>query len=143
MKARHVIIDTGPLVAFLNKNDIYHEWTVAQFSSLNPPLLTCESILSEACFLLRDYKDGMRHILTLVSRNVLTIGFRMEDEVGPITALLEKYSNLPMSLADACLVRMAEQTTDSAVLTLDKDFRVYRKHKRQVIPTMMPNDKSP
>lgn len=118
MKQRKILLDTGPLVAFLNKGDRYHEWTVAQFAVVNPPLLTCEAVLSETFFLLRHYVNAMRNILTLIENQLLSLPFRLEDEVGAIKKLLIIYEDIPMSLADACLVRMAEQTSDASLLRL-------------------------
>ena len=140
MKPPKVILDTGPIIAYFNKKDKYHEWTVAQFATLNPPLFTCEAVLSEACFLLRHYENGANNILKLLERQLLSLPFRLEDEISAIKGLLNKYKNLPMSLADACLVRMAEQTTDSVIFTLDSDFKIYRKNKRNIVPTIMPDD---
>jgi predicted nucleic acid-binding protein len=140
MKYPKVILDTGPLVAYLNGKDKYHEWAVARFDSLNPPFLTCEAVLSEACFLLRHYENGVTNICRLLVRQLLAIPFRLEDELDSIKVLLSKYKNLPMSLADACLVRMAENIKDSVILTLDNDFRIYRKYKRKIIPTVLPDD---
>jgi predicted nucleic acid-binding protein len=140
MKLRKVILDTGPLVAFLNKNDRYHEWAIAQFGALIPPLLTCEAVLSESCFLLRHYETGASNVLNLLERGLLAIPFRLEDELSAIKVLLDKYRDIPMSLADGCLVRMAEQIADSVIFTLDSDFKIYRKDRRKVIPTIMPED---
>ncbi len=140
MKPRKVLLDTGPLVAFLNKQDLYHEWSIAQLATMSPPLLTCEAGLSESCFLLRHYEHGASNVLNLLKRELLTIPLRLEDEWSTIEALLDKYRNIPMSLADGCLVRMAEQIADSVVFTLDSDFRIYRKDRRKVIPTIMPDD---
>jgi predicted nucleic acid-binding protein len=134
------LIDTGPLVAFLNEREEYHAWAVEQVASLSPPLLTCEPVLSEACFLLRKLPRGSDKVLELVVRGLLTIPFRLQDEGAAVAKLLAKYADVPMSLADACLVRMAEQHGRCAVFTLDSDFRQYRKHGRQVIPTLMPED---
>lgn len=140
MKPQKVIVDSGPIVAFLNKKDRYHEWTKAQFATMIPPLLTCETVLSESCFLLRNYENGAANVLTLLDRKLLTIPFRLEDELISVKVLLNKYNNIPMSLADGCLVRMAEQISDSVVFTLDRDFKIYRKSGRKVIPTIMPDD---
>lgn len=140
MTTRNVLLDTGPLVAFLNKKDYYHEWATAQFAIIKPPLLTCEAVISESCFLLRQYEDGAVNILKLLERQLLTIPFCLQDELNEIKTLLKKYKDIPMSLADACLVRMAEQLASSSVLTLDRDFVIYRKNKRKVIPTLMPDD---
>ena len=90
MRPLKVIVDTGPIVAYLNKTDKYHEWTVTQLAELKPPLLTCESVLSEACFLLRQYKNGTAHILKLLERQLLSIPFKLEDEIITIKKLLDK-----------------------------------------------------
>jgi len=150
MNKKKVILDTGPLVAFLNKSDRYHEWAVMQFARLLPPFYTCEAVLSESCFLLRNYSEscfllrnyekGLINIFQLLERELLKIPFNLQDEISAISILLNKYKNVPISLADGCLVRMAEQITDSCICTLDSDFKIYRKDKRKIIPTLMPED---
>lgn len=80
-------------------------------------------------------------MLDLLSRGALRIAFRLEDNVDLVARLMGRYASVPMSLADACLVRMAEQHPDSRVLTLDRDFRLYRKHGRHAIPLIMPEDR--
>ena len=130
----NIIIDTGPIVAFINARDKYHEWTKEQWSRIIPPLLTCEAVLSEACFLLRGIHGSPEIVLELLKRGILNLPFKMEDSLEQIKWLLKKYSNVPMSLADACLVRMSEIYSDSAIFTLDSDFSIYRKNKRNVIP---------
>ncbi len=137
MKNR-VILDTGPLVALINAHDRYHEWSKMQWADMAPPLLTCEAVLSEACFLLRNSDGGSRIVLELLERNVLNIPFRLMEDVTQIAWLLKKYADIPMSLADACLVRMTELYPDSIVLTIDSDFNIYRKNKRNIIPTLSP-----
>ena len=140
MKPGKIILDTGPLVAFLNKKDQYHEWALAQFATMIPPLLTCEAVLSESCFLLRHYENGASNVLNLLNRELLAIPFRMKDELNALNVLINKYKNIPMSLADACLVRMADQISDSVIFTLDSDFKIYRKDRRKVIRTIMPQN---
>ncbi|MEW6666672.1 MAG: PIN domain-containing protein [Thermodesulfobacteriota bacterium] len=135
---RQVILDTGPLVAFLNRQDTYHNWSVAQWSEILPPMLTCEAVLSEACFLLRWQDKGREHIFELLRRKTIHIPFRMNENIAPLGDLMKKYDSIPMSLADACLVRMAELFDESSILTLDDDFTVYRKNKRQAIPLLAP-----
>lgn len=135
---RKIILDTGPLVALLNLRDTYHDWSKAQFAAIEPPLLTCEAVISEACFLLRALSGGPRTVLELLSRGVVEIPFRLAEEADPVTRLLTRYASVPMALADACLVRMAEQHAKSAVMTLDNDFHIYRKQGRQVVPTIIP-----
>jgi uncharacterized protein len=138
---RLVILDTGPLVAFINGRDRYHEWSKLHWARFDPPLLTCEAVLSEACFLLKNNEGGQAAVLELLRRGILRLPFKIDEHADQIKWLLQKYADVPMSLADACLVRMSEMYADSPVLTMDDDFRVYRKNKRQIIPILSPSDR--
>ena len=135
---KKVILDTGPLVALLNRRDRHHQWAKDHWSEIAPPLLTCESVLAEACFLVQPFAGGTTAVLEMVRRSVLDLSFRLAEETDAISRLLTKYQDLPMSLADSCLVRMAEQQPESVVFTLDSDFNIYRKYRRQRIPTLSP-----
>jgi predicted nucleic acid-binding protein len=135
---RAILLDAGPLVALLNRSDRQHTWAAEQVAGLRPPLLSCEAVLSEACFLLRRLDGGIDAVFRLLERGLIALGFRLADEAPAVRSLLARYRAVPMSLADACLVRLAELHAESVVLTLDADFRVYRKNGRQVIPTLMP-----
>jgi len=137
---RDVLLDTGPLVAFINARDRYHDWTISHWAQIAPPLLTCEAVISEACFLLRGIKGGQATVLELFKRGVIRVPVRIDENLNQITWLLEKYRDVPMSLADACMVRMSELYPDSLLLTMDRDFKIYRKNKRQVIPVLLPPD---
>jgi len=133
-----VLADTGPIVAYLNGRDRHHAWSVGVFRELRPPLLTCESVLSEAAYLLRSLGGGDR-VMDLVCRGVLDVAFDLKAEATAVTRLLRRYGSLPMDLADACLVRMSELHADAAVVTVDSEFReIYRRNGRQVIPTLLP-----
>jgi predicted nucleic acid-binding protein len=134
-----VIIDTGPLVAFLTRREHHHAWAQEQFARIRPPMFTCEPVITEACYLVRDVDHGIDSLISLIHKGVVAIRFNLAEELPAVTSLLKKYSSIPMSLADACLVRMAEQHTNSPILTLDSHFRIYRKSGRAVIPTLMPN----
>lgn len=136
---RRIIVDTGPLVALLNAHDRYHDWTKETLNSIEPPLLTCESVLSEACFLVRHLKGGRAAILELVERGIVRTAFSIEQEISSIRKLVGKYESVPMSLADACLVRMIELNDNAVLLTLDADFRIYRRNGRQTIPLITPD----
>ena len=138
---RGVLIDTGPLVASINRRDRFHEWTKSQLAQIEPPLFTCEAVLAEACFLLRRLPGSGRTVAEFVDRKILKIPFRLDAHAKSLGNLIAKYSNIPMSLADACLVRMSELDENSVVFTLDHDFKLYRRHGRQVIPTLMPKEK--
>lgn len=135
---RQVLLDTGPLVAFLDRRDAFHEWAKKELSAIAPPLLTCEAVLTEACFLLGKLYQGQETAMALVRSERLQVAFRLAGEALSVGSLLVRYQSVPMSLADACLVRMAEQYSESQVLTLDSDFTIYRKNGRQTIPISWP-----
>lgn len=128
---RTVLVDTGPIVALLNRRDSHHERSRQLFAALPPPLHTCEPVLAEACHLLRRSPGGAAAALRLVERGVLQVGFRIESEAGHLRALMERYASIPMSLADAALVRMCELDGRSEIATFDADFHVYRRNGRQ------------
>ena len=133
-----VLLDTGPLVAFLNRRDRHHAWTVKAFEDLEAPFLTCEAVLSEACFLLQKARDGTAAVMELIARGLIRVPFRFESQAPAVRRLLARYADVPMSFADACLVRMAEQFPSALLVTLDGDFKLYRRNGRQTIPLAMP-----
>ncbi len=134
--ARNVLIDAGFLVALLSGRDAHHQWAMAQASELPPPWSTCEAVLSEAFHLLGD--RGLPSLGALLRRRAVLVPFALSENLEAVVKLIEKYSNIPMGLADACLVRMTETLADPIILTTDQDFRVYRRHSRQVVPCETP-----
>lgn len=133
-----VIVDAGPLVAYLKRDDRDHAWARSVFQRLTSPLLTCDAALGEAFFLLQQTHGGTHRLMALLEKGVVVPAFDFAGEISAVGALLRKYENVPMSLADACLVRMSELHHDAAVFTLDADFRIYRRHRRQSIPLISP-----
>lgn len=134
--ARSVLVDTSFLVAWLAERDSQHQWAVAQARSFLPPWLTCEAALSEVLYLLGVH--AVPSLAALLRRRGVLVGFTLRNDVESVLRLMEKYSDVPMSLADACLVRMTETLPDPVLLTTDRDFRLYRRHSRQVIPAVTP-----
>jgi predicted nucleic acid-binding protein len=126
-----VVVDTGPLVALLDRTERKHKHVANVMMGIKPPLLTAEPVITEACFLLRKIKNGAPTVLRMVADGLLKVGLEVSNESGVLEALLKKYSDVPMSLADACVVRLAELHPRSEVLTFDSDFEVYRMHGRQ------------
>lgn len=124
-----VIIDTGPLVALLNRCERLHTWASDILDTIEPPIFTCDPVLSEACFLLHDVSGGQDAVLELVSKGIVRSDFRVASEIDSLRVLMKKFSTVPMSLADACLVRMTELDQRSVVLTLDSNFRIYRRNR--------------
>ena len=134
-----VILDTGVLVAFLLSQDRFHSWAVDQLSQVQGPAITCEAVIAESCFLTQRVHQGPDKVLELVKRCYLTVPFCLDTEIEAVQDLMSRYRSVPMSLADACLVRMSELFDGSCILTLDSDFQIYRKHRNQVIPVIMPD----
>ena len=138
MSQSAVIVDTGPLVAALDRADRNHQWTVDQIDRLVPPMLVCEPVLAEAMFLLRSLSRARDELLRLLGNGALSVAFRIEEHVPQLRELLRKYRDRPISLADACIVRMAELNPHHAVFTLDSDFTIYRKHGRTPVDLVYP-----
>ncbi len=137
---QQVLLDTGPLVALVNRRDHFHQWVKTKWEQIEPPLLTCEAVITEASFLLRSVYGGQKAVMSLIERGIIQIPFRLVEEVDRVGELLNRYQSVPMSLADACMVRMTEQYASSYLLTIDRDFNIYRKERNQLIPVIMPND---
>ncbi|HEX3982322.1 MAG TPA: PIN domain-containing protein [Rhizomicrobium sp.] len=129
------LVDAGFLLALINLRDSHHNWAVAMAAQHPPPWKTCEAVLSETFHLLGPQKGKLS---ALLQRGVLTASFDLGQNLDPVLALIRKYADVPMSLADACLVRMSETVADPILLTTDSDFRVYRRHSRQAIPAILP-----
>ena len=133
------LIDTGPLISFLASGLRHHSWTCEQWKLFRPPLLTCEPVLTEASFLLRREGHDADPLFELLERGVIRIALNIENEQAGLRTLMQRYRNRPMSLADACLVRLSELHPQGEILTFDSDFRIYRRHGNKVIPVLMPN----
>jgi uncharacterized protein len=132
------IVDTGPLVAFFDRAERHHSWVAGRVEELEAPLLVCEPVLAEAMYLLARHTKAQDALFELLQNGALRVAFRIEEHVDALRKLLQKYRDTPMSLADACLVRMAEIHERHAVLTLDSDFSVYRKHGRVPLTLIHP-----
>lgn len=131
---RSVIVDASFLVALWRKNDQNHVWAVEQARICPPPWITCEAALSEADHLLAP--DGCATLRLACRRGALRMVSPGEESMMPILDLLEKYAGVPMSIADACLVRLTEIFPDCLLLTTDSDFQIYRRFKRRTIPVV-------
>lgn len=135
---KRIIADSGIVAALIDKREQFHAWAKSQAETLPVPFLTCESVISESCFLLHHIHDGEQTVLSYVGRGILQIDFSLAAEIQAVEKLMRKYRDVPMSLADACLVRMSELADDSAIFTLDSDFHIYRKNGRQKIDLVIP-----
>lgn len=132
------IADTGPLVAFFDRSERHHAWAVEIVKDLSAPLLVCEPVIAETMYLLGDLPKAQDALYGLLENGALRIAFRVEEHLPALRALQRKYRDTPMSLADACIVCMAELFGEHAVLTLDSDFSVYRKHGKEPLALIGP-----
>src|SRR5438067_6397565 len=128
-----IVVDTGAIFGMLDRRDQWHVPADRLFRDLPKPLLTCEPVLVETCFLLYDVGLDSGRALGMIADGLITLQFQLLPEVPSVMRLMEKYNSVPMSLADACLVRMSE-IFDAPVFTFDTDFRIYRRNRRNLIP---------
>jgi predicted nucleic acid-binding protein len=128
------IADTGFLVAFARNQDRYHGWAVRVAEQVTEPLLTCEPVLAETAFHLRD--AGL--VLEMIAEELISLSFDCRDHLPQLAALASRYADRQPDLADLCLIRMSELYPNHRVITVDQDFRIYRRNKREVIPLISP-----
>jgi len=128
------IADTGFLVAFANRRDLHFPWAYAIAERLQDPLLTCEAVLAETAYLLKD--SGL--VLQMLDTGLVRLAFDLESHRAELAGLASRYADRNPDLADLCLIRMSELFPDHPILTVDGDFRVYRRNRRDSIPVIMP-----
>ncbi len=129
------IADSGFLIALLDRLDTFHGWAAGVLEIEPPPYLVCEPVCAEVAAVL----GTPRPVIEMLERGDLLLDFAMGEQLIPIGRLLRKYSDRPMDLADACVVRMSELHRVSKVLTVDvSDFTVYRRFGKQRIPCEFP-----
>ncbi len=138
MPERTFLLDTGPLVAYLSDRDEHHRWAIELFQQINSSLITTEPVLTEAFYLLGKTNRGPARLADFCAAGVLNIPLRLLDELPEIHPLLQKYRNVPMDLADATLVHLADRDRNAMVITTDRDFLIYRTRSRRQIPLIAP-----
>jgi predicted nucleic acid-binding protein len=130
------IAHTGFLVAFANARDLHHAWALDVAAQISEPLLTCESVLAETAFHLGDAAI----VFEMIEEDLIRLAFDCDDHLPELAALARRYRDRTPDLADLCLIRMSELHPKHSVLTVDRDFRVYRRNKREMIPLIAPPD---
>ncbi len=129
------ILDAGPLIAALNRDDDYHRWALDTIERLGPPFHTCPEAMAEAAAM----TGQPAAIVEMIQAGEIVLAFDLAEQAASVLALLKKYADRSMDLADACIVRMTEMTRDCRVVTLDRaDFSVYRRNGRDLIPMLAP-----
>lgn len=138
MAANEFVLDTGPLVALIDASDQDHAWSRKTLGNLRGPLVTCEAVLSETLFLLREDTLAAQKIGALFQRGLLVSAPVMESHATEVLGLMQAYRNVPMSLADASLVKISDQLAGATIITLDSDFLIYRRQGQKPLATIMP-----
>lgn len=133
-----VLVDSGPMVAYLDKSDHYHDWAVERFGGVPAPLIVPEAVISETCFLLAEVPQAVAKVGDYLRRGVLVLAPIGGGAQARIFALMEKYRQVPMSYADACLLWLAETHSGSRVFTVDSDFSIYRLERSRRVPVIAP-----
>lgn len=128
------IADTGLLLAMLEQKDQFHSWAAELARQITWPALTCEPVLAETAFHLRSSVP----ILRMLRDNVLQVAFDCASHIEHLHELAIRYSDRNPDLADLCLIRMSELFPRHTIVTVDTDFRIYRRNKRGAIPTIFP-----
>lgn len=128
------IADAGFIVAFGNRDDQYHSWAAALATQVTEPLLTCEAVLAEAAYQL----SSTSLIFDLLTDGLFKLSFNLEENLERVEQLSDSYKDRNPDLADLCIVRMSELYPKHVVVTVDSDFRVYRRNKREPIPLLLP-----
>lgn len=129
------IADTGFLVAFANRADVHHDWALSVANQVTEPLLTCEAVLAETAF----HLQSVSFVLEMVEESLITLAFDCEKHLEQLKTLARRYADRHPDLADLCLIRMSELHPRHSIITVDRaDFRIYRRHKREVIPLIFP-----
>lgn len=130
------IADTGFLVAFANRRDVHFPWAYALAENIHEPLLTCEAVLAETAFHLKNSALALR----LLETGLVRLNFDMESQRPKLAELAQRYADRQPDLADLCLIRMSELNPKLPIITVDGDFQIYRRHRRETIPVIMPPD---
>jgi len=134
-----VVANTGPLVAFFDRAERHHRWAIERIEQMESPLLVREPVLAETMYMLGGHAKAQDALWDFMGNGALDVAFRIGERVSALRKLMYKHRDTPMSLADACLVRMAEIHEDHAIMTLDPDFLIYRKHGRTPLAPIRPD----
>ena len=132
-----ILLDTGVIVALLDRDERHHQQCVQALSDIGGPLVTCEPVIAEACYLLRRLRGAPEAVIRNITNGVFRLPVRLMDRASAVEKLLGKYGDVPMDLADACLVDLADELGSGRILTLDSDFEIYRWRSRRRFELMV------
>ena len=121
-----VLLDTGVIVALLDRSEEFHQACAKAVRGLEAPLITCEAVIAESCYLLRNLPGAPEAVIENVAAGIFQISFQLSPQAAGVKQVLRKYRDRGIDLADACLIRLADEFGTADILTLDKDFQIYR-----------------
>jgi uncharacterized protein len=121
-----MLLDTGVIVALLDRSERLHEACAAAVREIEAPLITCEAVIAESCYLLRKLAGASEAVVENVAAGIFQVPFQLSREAAGVKQVLRKYRDRQIDLADACLIRLADEFGAADILTLDRDFAVYR-----------------
>jgi uncharacterized protein len=133
-----VLLDTGVIVCLLDSSDVRHETCVEAVTSCPSPLVTCEAAIAESCYLVRRMRGAAERILESVASGAFQIPFQLSHEAAEIQRILRRYRDREIDLADACLIHLATELRTGEILTLDRDFEVYRWDRNKRFQPLIP-----
>lgn len=120
------LLDTGVIVALLDRSEKFHQACSEAVRSLEAPLVTCEAVIAESCYLLRNLPGAPEAVIENVVAGIFQLPFQLSREAAAVKQVLRKFRDRGIDLADACLIRLADEFETADILTLDKDFQIYR-----------------
>lgn len=121
-----VLLDTGVIVALLDRSERHHAQCVEVLQGIQVPLVTCEAVLAESCYLLRNLRGAAAAVLDNVAAGIFQLPFQLSKDAAVVKRILRKYQDRRIDLADACLIALADEFQTGEILTLDNDFHIYR-----------------
>lgn len=121
-----VLLDTGVIVALLDRSEAMHRPCAQAVRETESLLITCEAVITESCYLLRNLPGAVEAVIDNVAAGIFQIPLQLSREAVGIKQILRKYQDRRVDLADACLIRLAEELGTADILTLDQDFAIYR-----------------
>ena len=136
-----VLLDTGVIVALLDRSERLHRACAGVIRELKVPLITCEAVIAESCYVLRNLSGASEVVVENVTAGIFQIPFQLSRESSGVKQVLRKYRDRKIDLADACLIRLADEFGTADILTLDEDFLIYRWGKNKPF-RMLPNQSS-
>ncbi|HEX3438499.1 MAG TPA: PIN domain-containing protein [Pseudacidobacterium sp.] len=121
-----VLLDTGVVVALLDRSEKHHTQCVAVVGELTQPLVTCEAVIAESCYLLQGIAGAAEAVLENVEQGIFQLPFQLSQSASVVKTIMRKYRDMRADLADACLIHLADMLDTGKILTLDSDFAAYR-----------------